>query len=62
LQAPPRTSVLISGGAEPFTTATDRVVIQAVHQPNPAIAMTATVTVTDTGSECQYVVQATTNS
>jgi hypothetical protein len=37
-------------------------VIQAVQRFNHASAMTATVTVTDTGPACEYVVQATTNS
>ena len=48
-----------SGPAGLLETAVDRVVVQAVLAAYPAIAMTATVTVYDTGDSCEYVVQAT---
>jgi Collagen triple helix repeat (20 copies) len=46
-------------GKVDLTTATDRVVIQAARRDNQSVAMTATVTVTDTGNACDYAVQAT---
>jgi hypothetical protein len=58
----PERRIFVSGGVHMSSTPTDRVVIQAVNRTNPAIAMTATVTVADTGLECEYVVQATTSS
>jgi hypothetical protein len=43
-------------------TETERAVFQAVRRTNPAVAMTATVTVSDTGTACEYVVQATSST
>jgi hypothetical protein len=55
----PVRDIFISGAAGDFTSATDRVEFQAVRRFNPAVAMTAVVTLADTGNECEYVVQAT---
>jgi Collagen triple helix repeat (20 copies) len=53
------TRATFSSGKVDLATATDRVVIQAARRENPSVAMTATVTVTDTGNACDYAVQAT---
>ena len=55
----PTRDMFSSGPAGFLETAVDRVVVQAVLAAYPAIAMTATVTVYDTGDSCEYVVQAT---
>jgi Collagen triple helix repeat (20 copies) len=54
----PTRGIFISGAVGNLATATDRVAIQAVRMWNKAVAMTATITVADTGSACEYVVQA----
>lgn len=54
----PTRDIFVSGPAGHFATAPDRVVVQAVNRTNPSVAMTATVTVNDTGDACDYVVQA----
>jgi hypothetical protein len=54
----PARAIFISGPAGSLTTATDRLVIQAVRLWERAVALTATVTVADTGTACEYVVEA----
>jgi hypothetical protein len=56
------TREIFTSGTIDLTTATDRVVIQAARRDSRSVAMTATVTVTDTGNACDYAVQATSTS